>query len=154
MSICLCVCVVNMCLFGPPTLVGLGPIKSVSSVRPSVCLSVCNTLFSELAHRFFLIFCMKLGVHKGSKVTEPNFWKKISFAQIWAKRAQNGPKMEFLVFSQKSIPLMCTFYCEKWIVLLAFIILWKPHVWETSGSWDIGQKGQKWAGQLGKSGPK
>ena len=29
----------------------------------------------------------------------------------------------------------------------------KPHVWEKSGSRDIGQKGKKWAGQLGESGP-
>ena len=29
----------------------------------------------------------------------------------------------------------------------------KPHVWEKSGSRDIGQKGKKWAGQLGESDP-
>ena len=29
----------------------------------------------------------------------------------------------------------------------------KPHIREKSGSRDIGQKGKKWAGQLGESGP-
>ena len=36
------------------------------SVRPSLNIS-------ETAHWFFLIFCMKLGHHKGTKVTEPDF---------------------------------------------------------------------------------
>ena len=51
--------------------------------------------FSELSHYFFLIFCMKLGDHKCSKVTEPDFPEKILFGQIGAKRAQNGPKIDF-----------------------------------------------------------
>ena len=47
---------------------------------------------------------MKLGVHKGSKVVEPNFFGKFSFAQIWAKRAQIWTfllflKIQSLVFS-------------------------------------------------------
>ena len=32
---------------------------------------------AEAALRIFLIFCMKLVHHKGTKVTEPDFWKKI-----------------------------------------------------------------------------
>ena len=36
------------------------------SVLPSLSIS-------ESAHWFFLIFCMKLGHHKGTKVTEPDF---------------------------------------------------------------------------------
>ena len=31
---------------------------------------------------------------------EPDFSKKISFAQIWAKRAQNGWKKSFLNFDE------------------------------------------------------
>ena len=31
---------------------------------------------SETVHWFFLIFCMKLVYHKGTKATEPDFWKK------------------------------------------------------------------------------
>ena len=48
--------------------------------RPSVCpivvrLSVVRPSLdiSEMAHWFFLIFCMKLGYHKGKKVTESDF---------------------------------------------------------------------------------
>jgi len=35
---------------------------------------------------------MKLGVHKGSKVTEPDFSGKLSFFEKWGKSAQIGPK--------------------------------------------------------------
>ena len=47
----------------------------ITLVRSSVGLSVVhdpslNT--SETVHQFFLIFCMKLGHHKGTKVTEPD----------------------------------------------------------------------------------
>ena len=38
------------------------------------CQSVSLSLnISDTAHWFFLIFCMKLGHHKGTKVTEPDF---------------------------------------------------------------------------------
>ena len=54
---------------------------------------VGNTVFSEMALRIFLIFCMKLGDYKGRKVTKPNFWKKSSwFGDICkkiSKLAQN-----------------------------------------------------------------
>ena len=41
---------------------------------PLVCLSVSPSLnISETALRIFLIFCMKLVHHKGTKVTEPDF---------------------------------------------------------------------------------
>ena len=38
-----------------------------------VCSFVSDALLSELAHDPFLIFCMKLGVSKHKKVTEPDF---------------------------------------------------------------------------------
>ena len=41
-----------------------------SVVRPSVRPSLN---ISETVHWFFLIFCMKLEDHKGTKVTEPDF---------------------------------------------------------------------------------
>ena len=69
------------------------------SVRPSVRPYVSNAFFSELVHLIFLIFCMKLEIHKCEKVTEPDFSEKFSFAQIWAKRAQ---KWTFFTFSQNS----------------------------------------------------
>ena len=107
---------------------------------PSVSRSVSRSqLFSELGHRFFLIFGMKLGIHKGWKVTEPDFSGKIPFAQIWAKRAQNGLKMGFSEFWQKSNPLMCTFFCLKWKNSWSSIILRKPHIREKSSSRVISQ---------------
>ena len=39
-------------------------------VRPSVSFSLN---ISETAHWFFLIFCMKLGHRKGTKLTDPDF---------------------------------------------------------------------------------
>jgi len=45
---------------------------------------------------------MKLGVHKGSKVTEPDFSGKFSFGPNWAKSAQNGPKMDIFNFFSES----------------------------------------------------
>ena len=46
-------------------------------VRPSNLPSVLPSLnISETAHWSFLIFCMKLGHHKRTKVSEPDFWGK------------------------------------------------------------------------------
>ena len=39
---------------------------------------------------------MKLGVHKGRKVTEPDFLEKFSFGPNLGIWAQNGPKTGFL----------------------------------------------------------
>ena len=47
---------------------------------------VGNAVFSEMALRIFLIFCMNLGDYKGRKVTEPDFWKK---KNLFAKRSPN-----------------------------------------------------------------
>ena len=35
---------------------------------------------------------MKIGVHKGTKVTEPDFSEIFLFGPNWEKRAQNAPK--------------------------------------------------------------
>ena len=46
----------------------------ITHVRPSVVRSSSPSLnISETALRIFLIFCMKLVHHKGTKVTEPDF---------------------------------------------------------------------------------
>ena len=37
---------------------------------------------------FFLKLCMKIEVHKGEKVSEPDFWGKFPFCPNWAKMAQ------------------------------------------------------------------
>ena len=47
-------------------------------VRPSLNIS-------ETAHWFFLIFCMKLEHHKGTQMTEPDFWKKSWGVTNWGK---------------------------------------------------------------------
>ena len=54
--------------------------------------------FSKLAYQIYLIFCMKLGVHKCSKVTEPDFSGKIL---ISSKMEKSGPKIGFLDFCAK-----------------------------------------------------
>ena len=56
----------------------------IALVRPLVRPSVSPSLnISETAHCFFLIFCMKLGHHKGTKVTEPDFWRKKCWEFTW-----------------------------------------------------------------------
>ena len=51
-------------------------LASVRSYKISVVGSnwlVGKAVFSEMAPRIFLIFCIKLGDYKGRKVTEPDF---------------------------------------------------------------------------------
>ena len=76
---------------------------------------------------------MKLGVHKHSKVTEPDFSGKILFGPNLPKSAQNRVygilcKIGSLVFARN---------CLKRSVLLLSNFLRKPHVWEKSGSQDM-----------------
>ena len=49
----------------------------ITHVRPSVVRGPSLDI-SETALWIFLIFCMKLVHYKGTKVTESDFWKKIS----------------------------------------------------------------------------
>ena len=61
-----------------------GVLSPLSVARPCVvCGPSLNIL--ETIHCFFLIFCMKLEHHKGTKVTEPDFWKKILGGHKWGK---------------------------------------------------------------------
>ena len=50
-------------------------VRALCVIRPSL-----NT--SETVHCFFLIVCMKLGYHKDTKVTEPDFEKKLVESQM------------------------------------------------------------------------
>ena len=87
---------------------------------------------------------MKLGVHKGSKVTEPDFSGKLSenlgkSAQIVPKRPKNRVfgflrKIESLLFARNDL---------KCRVLWLANFLRKSHIWENSRSRDLGQKGPK-----------
>ena len=56
----------------PPTL-EVGPIDSLSLVRPFVRPSVRYKFFSATNHRISLIFCIKLAFNKTKKVTKPDF---------------------------------------------------------------------------------
>ena len=46
---------------------------------------------------------MKLEAYEGQKRTGMDFSGKLLFAQIWAKRAQNGLKMDLWTFSQNRV---------------------------------------------------
>ena len=50
---------------------------------------------------FFLKLCMKLEVHKGEKVSEPDFGGKFLFCQ---KLGKNGTKMDLLYIFQIPVP--------------------------------------------------
>ena len=69
---------------------------------------VSDTLFSELVRYFFLIFCMKLGDHKYSKVTKPDFSGKISFPSFGPKR---GKKKCFLNIKENCVVTFCYKWC-------------------------------------------
>ena len=63
---------------------------------------VGNAVFSEMALRIFLIFCMKLRDYKGRKVTEPDFWKKCLIWRYSLKGLQIKPKSDTLMFFSKT----------------------------------------------------
>ena len=63
---------------------------------------VGNAVFSEMALRIFLIFCMKLRDYKGRKVTEPDFWKKLLIWRYSLKGLQIKPKSDTFVFFSKT----------------------------------------------------
>ena len=85
---------------------GLRYDTSPMNSRPPVCPSVCNTFFSELALRFFLIFHMKLG---------PEFLGKLSFGPnlwIFAQNRVYGfgwkrSKMKRAIASQRPAKTAC-----------------------------------------------
>ena len=90
-----------------------GRTYKMSVVCQSASQSACNHFFSESAPTIFLISCMKLGVHKRKKVMEPDFSGKPPFAQIWAKRAQNGPKLDSLDLFSRLPPRIFLVSCMK-----------------------------------------
>ena len=82
-------------IFGPSALKPkLGPINSVPCVRPSVRASVCPfaTLFLWNDSLLFLIFCMKLDIHNGSKLTFCFFEKNFRFRGNRVKRSNLARK--------------------------------------------------------------
>ena len=83
---------------------------------------VGSAVFSEMALRIFLMFCMKFGDYKGRKVTEPDFWKKKKIdLEIFVKRSPNyhsllawlvGWLVGNAVFSEMSLRIFLLF-CMK-----------------------------------------
>ena len=59
--------------------------------------------FSELSHRNYLIFCMKLAIHGNSKLTEPDFPGEIWFSQNFEKVSKIGQKSGFSTFFQNLV---------------------------------------------------
>ena len=51
----------------------------------------------------FMFFCMKLKQHKNLQLTKLIFWETLSFEVFGPKGAQNGPKMRFVKFCDKSM---------------------------------------------------
>ena len=71
----------------------------ITHVRPWSVVSGPSLNISETALRIFLIFCMKLVHHKGTKVIEPDFWKKILGSHKWGKTPILGAFLMFLSIS-------------------------------------------------------
>ena len=51
---------------------------------------------------YFVLFCMKLVHHKGTKVTEPDLWKKILVGRRWRKTPILGAFLMFFVHNSAS----------------------------------------------------
>ena len=84
---------------------------------------------------FFWFFCIKLDSHKVRKATKPNFWKNVLTGRDGSKSRQNGLKMRFLEFWQKSNPIICPFLREYESNYDGPTSLQKSHVWKKCGSW-------------------
>ena len=100
-----------------------GPIKSVLLAIIGwlfgwlVGWLVCNAVFSETALRIFLVFCMKLGDHKGRKITQLDFWRKVL---IWRKGLQISPKSDTLIFFSKTAVTVFLVFGLKLVLNMTF----------------------------------
>ena len=61
------------------------------------------------------------------------FWKNPIQAKM-TKNVQEWPKNRISVLSRKIFSLVLSGNGVEWMYLLPFNILWKPHIWEKSGS--------------------
>ena len=77
---------------------------------------------------------MNLRGLKGKKLTEPDFWEKSHFGDNAQKHPTPRKKKSFFRFFLENSPLMCRFFGFKSCIIITFMILLKPHVWEKSGS--------------------
>ena len=97
---------------------------------PSVSLSVRPTFISKTAVRIFMIFCMKLQVHK---TDEARFLKKIRGSRYWTKRGEKG---SFGSFSKMALTILLIF-CQKGALMVLDVCV-KFGVQQKSGSPDMG----------------
>ena len=75
---------------------------------------------------------MVLEAHMKLCMTEPDFPEIFFCSQNW----ENGPKTWFFGFIEK---LIFTEFALWWKFILFAVFLYKSHIWENSGSWDMGQ---------------
>ena len=81
---------------------------------------VGNTVFSEVALRIFLIFCIKFGDYKGRKVTELDFWKKFLIWRYSRKRLQISQKSDTLMFFSKTAATIFFVFGLKLVLNMTF----------------------------------
>ena len=108
-------------------------------VCPSCCSSVLlcggflgvgSLVFSGTQHVFetYVVLCM----------TELEFLKKIFLLKKLGKWAEIGPEIGFLSLL-KNIVINFSEFCLQWKFMLFALFLHKSHIYEKSGSWDMGQ---------------
>ena len=103
---------------------------------------VGNGVFSEMALRIFLIFCMKLRDYKSRKMTEPDFWKKFLIWRYSRKGLQISTKSDTLVFFSKKAPMIFVVDGLNLVLNMAFNLnetyfsekfaIWRYLTWKSS----------------------
>ena len=91
-----------------------------------------STIFLRIGSSSFLRFWINLMVQNTRKVTEPNFSAKLPLAQIWAKSAKNGPKMDFFNIYSKLSHYFWLETGKKCRTLWLGCMVHYPYVWENS----------------------
>ena len=117
-----------LCIGGPPAVA-----ERILWIR--VCQSICPEVFLGLANWFFLKLSMVLEALVVLYITEPDFLKKIFLPQ---KMGKMGQKWVILIYWKNLIII----FFWIWSIMKVYVIcifLHKSHIWENSGSRDMGQ---------------
>ena len=120
---------VNKYYYNPPPPPPPPPIQLNTYVNTHA--RTLREFFSELAHLFFLIFLIKLMVQNTRKETEPDFSAILLLAQIWAKIAQNGPKIDSQHFFKIESFLFAGNRLRYWRLWFGCMVH-HPYFWENS----------------------
>ena len=83
-----------------------------NTFRPFVPLSVCTDFFSGTAGRNFPIYFARRWVSCYLKIDGAQFFIK-NFRGFWCARIQNGTKIWFFKFSEKSTRVIFSIFCMK-----------------------------------------